>query len=43
MYMRHTRMENDFAYRPDWVEGAQAIINQQQSVGQYYFPDLPWN
>jgi hypothetical protein len=42
LFMRHVRMEDDLALKPQWVAGAQAIINYQQSVPQYHFQDLPW-
>lgn len=42
LFMRHVRMEDDLALKPQWVAGAQAIINNQQSVPQYHFQDLPW-
>jgi hypothetical protein len=42
MFMQHVAMENDLALRPDWAEGALAIVKAQQSQIQFYFPDLPW-
>jgi len=43
MFFQHTRMENDFAYYPQWVPVAQQIIQQQQKTDYYTFPDLPFN
>jgi len=43
MFHEHTRMENDFAIRPDWQAQADAIMANQRSVDYYTFPDLPFN
>jgi len=43
MFHEHTRMENDFAYRPDWQAQADAIMANQRAVNYYTFPDLPFN
>jgi hypothetical protein len=43
LFFQHTRMENDFAYRPEWKEKSEAIMDQQMKANsQFYFPDLPW-
>jgi len=43
MFFQHTRMENDFMYRPDWADPATAIMAKQRSVDYYTYPDLPFN
>ena len=43
LFMQHVRMEKDLALRPEWLAATQAIVRFQQSQGQYYYPDLPWN
>jgi len=43
MYLQHVRMEDDFAIRPDWIQGAVAILQEQESVDHWTFPDLPFD
>jgi len=43
LFFQHTRMENDFYYKPTWAPFAQQILNQQRNTNYYTFPDLPFN
>lgn len=43
MFFEHTRMENDFVFRPDWAEPANQIMAHQRTIDYYTFPDLPFN
>lgn len=44
MFFQHTRMEDDFSYRPEWIAPTDAILdNQRATTPAYYYPDLPWN
>jgi len=43
MFFQHTRMENDFIYRPDWADPATQIMANQRAVDDYNYPDLPFN
>jgi len=43
LFFQHSRMENDFSYKPSWVPYAQQIVDQQQNTDHYTYPDLPFN
>jgi hypothetical protein len=43
MFFQHTRMEEDFIYRPDWAAPATQIMANQRSVDDFTYPDLPFN
>ncbi len=42
LFFEHVRMENDLSYRPNWVDGAKSITEQQEATDHWTFPDLPW-
>jgi len=43
LFFQHTRMEADFEIETSWPPLAQRIVNQQASIPQYTYPDLPFN
>jgi len=43
MFFEHVRMENDLAYRSDWIDPANQIMAAQQAVDNYVYPNLPFN
>jgi hypothetical protein len=43
LFFEHTRMENDFAYHPEWIDPTNKLNEQQMAIPYYTWPDLPWN
>jgi len=43
MFFEHTRVEDDFIYRPDWADPATQIMAYQRTIDGYTYTDLPFN
>jgi len=43
LFFEHERVDDDFEYVPDWVDGAEQEIQEQSSTDNWVFPDLPWS
>eukprot|EP01087_Luapelamoeba_hula_P012443 TRINITY_DN346_c0_g1_i1.p1 TRINITY_DN346_c0_g1~~TRINITY_DN346_c0_g1_i1.p1 ORF type:complete len:348 (-),score=63.61 TRINITY_DN346_c0_g1_i1:63-1106(-) len=42
LFLQHLLMENDFEVHPEWIAPSKRIIQQQEAIPFYSFPDLPF-